>query len=166
MAPKLAWETPFKPFVPRPTAKEERAARKERERLQAETKARAQSEAQGQADDSQAASATATTPNPVSVKVSATALPKLPGHYIMNLPDSALTFLSSFRSSFTPLKSVDSFNTAYPDLGEVPMPLIHVYCFTREMEFAGAQIDILKVSTLPGSGDGRRARKRVRIGIS
>ena len=134
-APKLAWETPFKPHVPRQTAKEERAARKERERLKAEAKAKAE------AGGSSPMPASAPQPAPET-----TSKPKLPGHYIMNLPDSALTFLPSYRGSFTPLKSVESFTKMYPDPDQVPMPLIHVYCFTREMEFPGAQLDILKVS--------------------
>ena len=156
MIPKLAWETPFKPHAPRQTAKEERAARKERERLKAEAKAKAEAEAEGQPDKSTSAVETTPTPSasasvPAAVQSSSTSTPtlepKLPGHYIMNLPDSALTFLPSFRSSFSPLRSVESFNSTYPDLDKVPMPLIHVYCFTREMEFAGAQADILKVRT-------------------
>ena len=153
MIPKLAWETPFKPHVPRQTAKEERAARKERERLKAEAKAKTEAEAEGQPDKSTPAAETTSTPpaSASAVQLSSTSTPtlepKLTGHYIMNLPDSALTFLPSFRSSFAPLRSIESFNSAYPDLGKVPMPLIHVYCFTREMEFAGAQADILKVRT-------------------
>lgn len=75
---------------------------------------------------------------------------RLPDHYIMNLPDSALSFLPSFQSSYTPLLSVESFTGTYPCIDNVPMPLIHVYCFTREMEYAGAQVDVLKVSYARG----------------
>lgn len=138
-APKLAWETPFKPYVPRQTAKEERAARKERERLKAEAKAKAETDGSKLAPAPAPTTSAATTPEPKR---------RLPGHYIMNLPDSALSFLPSFRSSFTPLLSVESFNSTYPNRDDVPMPLIHVYCFTREMEFPGAQVDILQVGLL------------------
>ena len=64
----------------------------------------------------------------------------------MNLPDSALTFLSSYPGSFTPLLQIESFREAYPLQEDVPMPLIHVYCFTREMEYVGAERDVLQVS--------------------
>lgn len=130
-APKLAWEQPFAPYVPRQTTRDkEKAARKERERRQAE-------------------GLPAATPKPAEPEAATSPLkPRLPDHYIMNLPDSALSFLPAFASSFTPLLEVESFKQTYPAEADVPMPMIHVYCFTREMEFAGAQIDVLEVRTL------------------
>ena len=127
-APELAWTKPFAPYAPKPNTREkDKAARKERERRKAEGLPPAP-----------------TTPAPT--EPARPLKPRLPEHYIMNLPDSALTFLSSFPSYFTPLLSNESFKNTYPSLGDVPMPLIHVYCFTREMEYETAEKDVLQVS--------------------
>jgi tRNA (guanine37-N1)-methyltransferase len=138
-APELAWTQPFAPHVPRgsstSTREEQKAARKERERRKAE----------------------GLPPLPAApVEPAPTPKPRLPDHYIMNLPDSALSFLPSFPSSYTALLSNESFKEAYPDIESVPMPLIHVYCFTREMEPEAAQKDIIEVS-LMGMGDANDA---------
>lgn len=67
-------------------------------------------------------------------------------HYVMNLPDSALTFLDAFRGSYVPLQVRGK---GY-DVEKGKMPMIHVYCFTREMERAAAELDICQVSLDPG----------------
>ncbi|KAI0275133.1 Met-10+ like-protein-domain-containing protein [Gloeopeniophorella convolvens] len=54
-------------------------------------------------------------------------------HYIMNLPDSAITFLDAFRGA---LASADL--AALYDV----MPTVHCHCFTREMERGAAERDI------------------------
>jgi len=127
-APELAWTQPFAPYAPKPNTREiDKAARKERERRKAEGLPPAPL-------------------TPAPTEPAGPLKPRLPEHYIMNLPDSALTFLSSFPSSFTPLLSNESFKSTYPSLGDVPMPLIHVYCFTREMEYETAEKDVLQVS--------------------
>jgi tRNA (guanine37-N1)-methyltransferase len=127
-APELAWTKPFAPYAPKPnTRQNDKAARKERERRKAESLPPAP-------------------PTPAPTEPTGPLKPRLPEHYIMNLPDSALTFLSSFPSSFTPLLSNESFKATYPSLEDVPMPLIHVYCFTREMEYETAEKDVLQVS--------------------
>jgi len=127
-APELAWTKPFAPYAPKPNTREkDKAARKERERRKAEGLPPAP-------------------PTPAPTESTGPLKPRLPEHYIMNLPDSALTFLSSFPSSFTPLLSNESFKSTYPSLEDVPMPLIHVYCFTREMEYETAEKDVLQVS--------------------
>ncbi|KIJ54333.1 hypothetical protein M422DRAFT_221909 [Sphaerobolus stellatus SS14] len=59
-------------------------------------------------------------------------------HYIMNLPDSAISFLGSFRGLFKELKDDPEFETVYDE-----MPLVHCYCFTRELE-EKARKDILQ----------------------
>lgn len=55
-------------------------------------------------------------------------------HFVMNLPDSAITFLDAFRGLFT----------ADQDLANEynEMPQIHCYCFTRELELDKAELDI------------------------
>ncbi|KAG6878122.1 hypothetical protein C0993_011836 [Termitomyces sp. T159_Od127] len=57
-------------------------------------------------------------------------------HLVMNLPDTAITFLDAFRGV---LMSED-----IPKLREVydTMPMIHCYCFTRELEPEKAEVDI------------------------
>ncbi|KZV70964.1 hypothetical protein PENSPDRAFT_675511 [Peniophora sp. CONT] len=59
-------------------------------------------------------------------------------HFVMNLPDSAITFLDAFRgllvSSEDPTRSITDI---YDE-----MPMVHCHCFTREMEREGAERDI------------------------
>ncbi|WVF68517.1 hypothetical protein IAT40_003285 [Kwoniella sp. CBS 6097] len=83
--------------------------------------------------------------------------PKIIQHFIMNLPDSALTFLGAYRGCFTPLLSDDEFVKQYgadvatvtetKEEGRLEMPLVHVYCFTREVEREKAEPDILARAT-------------------
>ena len=63
------------------------------------------------------------------------------GHFVMNLPDSALEFLDAFRGILTPQGEVDG------RLGEVyaTMPMVHCYCFTREVNPHKAETDIRQV---------------------
>ncbi|KAF5385376.1 hypothetical protein D9615_001220 [Tricholomella constricta] len=57
-------------------------------------------------------------------------------HFVMNLPDSAITFLDAFRGV---LASDDA-----GGLREVydVMPMVHCHCFTRELDPAKAEADI------------------------
>lgn len=63
--------------------------------------------------------------------------PQTIDHFVMNLPDSALEFLDAYAGSYKPLLEVEGY-----DRSAVKMPLVHVHCFTRELEFDGAQRDI------------------------
>ncbi|KAI0348300.1 hypothetical protein BDW22DRAFT_1319282 [Trametopsis cervina] len=61
--------------------------------------------------------------------------------YVMNLPDSAITFLGAFRGLLT------SANANGRDLSGVydedsSMPMVHCYCFSREAELDKAEVDI------------------------
>lgn len=60
-------------------------------------------------------------------------------HYVMNLPESAITFLDAFRGLLV--------DDGSRDLAGVylQMPMIHCYCFTRELEFKSAERDIRQV---------------------
>lgn len=55
----------------------------------------------------------------------------------MNLPDSAIEFLDAFRGI---LSSVEGSTAIYDT-----MPMVHCYCFTREMEADKAEVDIRQV---------------------
>ena len=72
--------------------------------------------------------------------------PQLIEHFVMNLPDSALEFLDAFTGLYDNLISDPRFATAVEDKG---MPMVHVYCFTREVEFDRAQSDICQVRESP-----------------
>ena len=63
------------------------------------------------------------------------------GHFVMNLPDSAITFLDAFRGIFAPSVS----NIDLKELYEV-MPMVHCHCFTRELDREAAERDIRHVS--------------------
>lgn len=58
-------------------------------------------------------------------------------HFIMNLPDTAISFLPSFQNLFSDLKAAPDFLEVYNE-----MPFVHCYCFTRELEYDKAEIDI------------------------
>ena len=72
--------------------------------------------------------------------------PQLVDHFVMNLPDSALEFLDAFQGCYASLPSFDTWKARYTE-DDCPMPMVHVYCFTREMERPSAEADICKVST-------------------
>lgn len=64
-------------------------------------------------------------------------------HFVLNLPDSALTFLDAFRGCCAPLLGQPGY-----DRTKAKMAMVHVYCFTRELEAAKAEQDICAVSGL------------------
>jgi len=57
-------------------------------------------------------------------------------HFVMNLPDTALLFLDSFRGLFSNLPR-EAFREVYN-----VMPMVHCHCFTREREPIEAEKDI------------------------
>ncbi|KAG5647702.1 hypothetical protein DXG03_008425 [Asterophora parasitica] len=57
-------------------------------------------------------------------------------HFVMNLPDSAITFLDAFRGVLAS-DEVDGLREAYD-----VMPMVHCHCFTRECEPDKAEADI------------------------
>ena len=77
--------------------------------------------------------------------------PQLPprkriAHFVMNLPDSAITFLDAFRGILAPSSSSSS-SQAEIDLAATydVMPMVHCHCFTRELEREAAERDIRHV---------------------
>ena len=61
-------------------------------------------------------------------------------HFVMNLPDSAITFLDAFRGLLS--SGIEEDLRALYD----KMPMVHCHCFTREMELGGAEYDIRQVT--------------------
>ncbi|KAJ6621148.1 S-adenosyl-L-methionine-dependent methyltransferase [Mycena sp. CBHHK59/15] len=59
-------------------------------------------------------------------------------HFVMNLPDSAITFLDAFRGLFASLDAEEVHKIYHT------MPMIHCHCFTRETEPEGAKADVMK----------------------
>jgi tRNA (guanine37-N1)-methyltransferase len=71
--------------------------------------------------------------------------PQQVAHFVMNLPDSALTFLDAYRGSYVALEdklSAGDLASQANARETINMPMVHVYCFTREMERANAERDI------------------------
>jgi len=60
-------------------------------------------------------------------------------HFVMNLPDSALTFLDAFRGILVDDNGRD-LSGLYDE-----MPMVHCHCFTRELEPEKAEKDIRQV---------------------
>jgi tRNA (guanine37-N1)-methyltransferase len=59
-------------------------------------------------------------------------------HFVMNLPDSALEFLDAFRGILTPRGGTGGrLDGVY-----ATMPMVHCYCFTRELDPHKAEADI------------------------
>lgn len=62
-------------------------------------------------------------------------------HFVMNLPDSALEFLGAFRGILTPqCEAKGRLDGVYST-----MPMVHCYCFTRELDPLKAEADIRQV---------------------
>nr|GAT57463.1 predicted protein [Mycena chlorophos] len=59
-------------------------------------------------------------------------------HFVMNLPDSALQFLDAYRG----ILCTPGTREVYPD--DASLPMIHCHCFTREIDPAAAEADILQ----------------------
>ncbi|KZS93296.1 guanine-N(1)--methyltransferase [Sistotremastrum niveocremeum HHB9708] len=60
-------------------------------------------------------------------------------HFVMNLPDTAILFLDAFRGILKNISNDPAFAELY-----ATMPMIHCHCFTRELEPAAAERDILE----------------------
>lgn len=130
-APLEAWRNPFARSAPvssKTKEKVERAAR---------IKAKKEKEAAGQATQSSDPAPPSTeAPPQEEEKKEQPPQPQTIDHYVMNLPDSALEFLDAYAGAFTPLLSEPGYDRS------TPLPLIHVHCFTRELEPEPASDDI------------------------
>ncbi|THH30246.1 hypothetical protein EUX98_g3942 [Antrodiella citrinella] len=62
-------------------------------------------------------------------------------HFVMNLPDTAIEFLDAFRGILSTERVGElDVKSVYPDAASLPM--VHCYCFTRELESDKAEMDI------------------------
>jgi tRNA (guanine37-N1)-methyltransferase len=66
----------------------------------------------------------------------------------MNLPGSALEFLDAYAGCYAPLEQEPDF----PGQDQIEMPLVHVHCFTKEIEPEKGERDILEVSSIQMTG--------------
>lgn len=156
------WNDPFPEYVPPLSSRERsRRARAEREaRAAATAGANAKADAVSsdpttsrQEEPSSASpsvkhnSAAPTTLTPAATSTELRRTRRLPSHYIMNLPASALTFLDAFRGLFRPLYERIGEEEALKAVAEDGgLPIVHCYCFTKEIE--GAEEDICQVRHL------------------
>jgi tRNA (guanine37-N1)-methyltransferase len=62
-------------------------------------------------------------------------------HFVMNLPAMAIEFLDAYRGLYAPLRDRPGF--AEELRGKDGMPLVHCYCFTKDVE--NAEEDICSV---------------------
>jgi tRNA (guanine37-N1)-methyltransferase len=125
-APMEAWTQPFKRSEVVRNRQWEKAQRAAREKAKREKEERA---------------AAGLPPLPEEKAEEGAPKPQTIDHYVMNLPDSALEFLDAYKGSFTPLLSQEGYDRS------TPLPLIHVHCFTRELEPETASADICQRAT-------------------
>ncbi|OWZ52333.1 tRNA (guanine37-N1)-methyltransferase [Cryptococcus neoformans 125.91] len=141
IVPLEVWTRPFDP-APAPKVSNRQRDREAKEARRKREQAK---------DAGQPVTETASMSNPsqeVAIKPHPAQPPKTISHFIMNLPDSAITFLSSYVGCYAPLISEKSFIVEYGGEEEakrkVEMPMVHCYCFTKETETDKAEIDILQ----------------------
>ncbi|KAK4688547.1 tRNA (guanine37-N1)-methyltransferase, partial [Tremellales sp. Uapishka_1] len=88
-------------------------------------------------------------PKPTETEIETERRPQLIDHFVMNLPDSALEFLDAYQGCYTPLLDIEGF------VGEAacPLPMVHVHCFTRELEEEKATLEICAVCSPISTAD-------------
>lgn len=138
------WNDPFPPYVPPITSREaKRKARAEREARTAAAVTSSDTSSPSTApppppSDSLASLSLSSSPSPSDPAPSAR---RLPNHYIMNLPASALTFLDAFNGLFRPLYELVGEEEVKRTVEEAGgLPVVHCYCFTKEVEEAEKDI--------------------------
>lgn len=95
---------------------------------------------------------TVPTPSTPSATLSSPTLLPTPGpdrnlvnHFVMNLPDSAIEFLDTFHGLYRELYVLPGAREAVEKAGDDRLPMVHCYCFTKDIEHA--EQDILAVSS-------------------
>ncbi|RSH93199.1 tRNA(m(1)G37)methyltransferase [Saitozyma podzolica] len=138
-APLQVWTDPFPPAGPSMSRNErERQARRLREAKAATTTPEHNDVPALSGLSIQAASVNGgDTSAPAQTQQEIPLRPQEIDHFVLNLPDSALTFLDAFRGCCAPLLGQPGY-----DRTKAKMAMVHVYCFTRELEAAKAEQDI------------------------
>jgi tRNA (guanine37-N1)-methyltransferase len=146
-APLMAWRNPFPPFESRASIRQRQKAER-----QARESAKSSSTTTASQPTRPASSLVPQNPHVEPIPSSSSGLspsiePQVIAHYVMNLPDSALEFLDAYRGSHVALLSEQAFTDKYGKDGQgVELGLVHVHCFTRELERENAEKDICSVS--------------------
>jgi len=138
------WNEPFPAYVPALSSRERarraraaNAAKAAAKTAPSPSSSSAPSSSAPPADALAALSLDAPAPEPAPAKP----LRRLPNHYIMNLPASALTFLDAFRGLYRPLFDLVGEQAARDAIEEAGgLPVVHCYCFTKEIEKAEQDI--------------------------
>lgn len=122
------WENPFPEYVA-PLSNKERNRRNR--------------EARGLATSTPSTTTTTTTappapPQPETRKAER----KVINHFVMNLPASAIEFLDAYRGLYRDLYAKYG-DVAREEVKRVGLPIVHCYCFTKDIE--GAEKDICEV---------------------
>ncbi|PPQ63825.1 hypothetical protein CVT24_009775 [Panaeolus cyanescens] len=117
------YDEPFPAYTgPKPSRSQEERERKKQQKLAAEGKAQVET-----------GSSVNTDPNGQRRRIS---------HFVMNLPDSAITFLDAFRGILSDSNGGDSAGGRNLSGIYEEMPIVHCHCFTRELESDKAMKDI------------------------
>lgn len=140
------WNEPFPAYVPALSSRERarraravNAAKAAAKTAPSPSSSSAPSSSAPPADSLAALSLDAPAPEPAPAP--AKPLRRLPSHYIMNLPASALTFLDAFRGLYRPLFDLVGEEAARDAIKEAGgLPVVHCYCFTKEIEKAEQDI--------------------------
>ncbi|GAA5835987.1 hypothetical protein JCM3766R1_005121 [Sporobolomyces carnicolor] len=124
------WENPFPEYVA-PLSNKERNRRNR--------------EARGLATSTPSTTTTTTTappapPQPETRKAER----KVINHFVMNLPASAIEFLDAYRGLYRDLYAKYG-DVAREEVKRVGLPIVHCYCFTKDIE--GAEKDICERAT-------------------
>ncbi|GAA5940882.1 hypothetical protein JCM10213_007994 [Rhodosporidiobolus nylandii] len=130
------WNDPFPSYTP-PLSSRERAKR-----------ARAARTAAASSDPSAPPTAVSPSPAPEEAPSPPKKPRRLPNHYVMNLPASAIDMLDAYRGLFRGLYELvgeEEANAAIKENGGLPM--VHCYCFTKEPEGEEALKDVCKRAT-------------------
>ncbi|KAJ9114373.1 hypothetical protein QFC20_001516 [Naganishia adeliensis] len=130
-APLEIWKRPFAPLPP-PTAVLRKLEKERRRAREAAVKA-----------GGDAANTESTPSNDIASTPAEEPSPRYISHFVMNLPGSALEFLDAYAGSYAPLTQ----ETDFPGKEQIEMPLVHVHCFTKEIEPEKGEQDILERAT-------------------
>lgn len=138
-APLEIWKRPFAPLPP-PAAVLRKLEKERRRAREAAAKAGGAVTVPLASGSNDATSVPEEKPSPRHIS-----------HFVMNLPGSALEFLDAYAGSYAPLTQEADF----PGQDQIKMPLVHVHCFTKEIEPEKGEQDILEVSRVPRAWNGK-----------